>query len=176
MIYKDKLKFDAATITSSEYEFLSNFAKNNSLKNILEFGTGASTYSFLEVGCHVTTFETSRKYIPRMFPELLTLKECSVIYYNLDSLKSIILKQRFDLAFIDGPFGKPHLSRIESCLFSITYTDHLLLHDFKRTGERETLNFIVNKFPSWKFIQIETSRKMGYLYNFAKVNPLIPVS
>jgi hypothetical protein len=171
MLYKDRIKFDAATITNCEYDFLYDFVKRNNIKTVLEFGTGASTYCFLENNCKITTFETSKRYIPKVFPEILTFPNCVVVYYTVELLKNITLNETFDLTFVDGPFGKPHLSRLESCLFSMKYSNHLLLHDFKRKGEIETVDFLTKETPAWKSITINTRRKIGYLYKSDKTNP-----
>lgn len=174
MIYKDKIAFDDWTITNSEYDFLYALAKANNAKSVLEFGTGASTCSFLEHGCRVTSFETSARYIDLRYPYLRTDSNCSLIFYEIGKhpFGLISLGEKFDLAFIDGPNGTKNLSRLDSCLFALKYTDHIFLHDFRRSGERETFAYIIEQYPEWKTATLKTDREIGYLYRGNKL--LIP--
>jgi len=168
----NNIPFNGYSITKKEFEFLDNLIKKNNLEKILEFGTGTSTICFLNNNCFTTSFETSQNYIKKFFFRLTQIKNCNIIYYKINQLNDIILNQFFDLAFIDGPNGTKTMSRIDSCLFSIKYTNHLLLHDFRRVGEQESLKYIINNFPKWKLLTIKTDRCLGYLYNSDKVVPL----
>lgn len=166
---KDKLTFDAAAISEMEYDWLIKFAKENQIKTVLEFGLGASTYAFLEAGCDVTTFETNQSYSGK-FSDLPFA--CNVRIYKKENTLKEKLGRRFDLAFIDGPLGEKNYSRFLACLFCTRYSDHLLLHDYRRVGEQETFNYIAGEMPEWKVDVINTSRKMGYLHKGSKYNCL----
>lgn len=169
----NNLKFGNAAINVEEYNFLYNITKLNIFKNILEFGPGTSTYSFLENGCNVVTLELSNTYIEKNYSDLKN--KCKIIYYDINSLHNVLLDETFDLAFVDGPIGTKSFSRLESCLFSIKYAKHLLLHDFTRIGEEETILFILSEFSNWKKSSYNIPIKFGYIYDCNKTNPLITI-
>lgn len=164
--YKHNLIFNDAAIHESEYDWLYDFVKKNNIKNVLEFGLGVSTYCFLENDCNITTFETSLEY-SKKFTNLSN--KCKIINYKKEDILDISLNERFDLAFVDGPFGTKSLSRLNSCLFSMRYSDHILLHDFQRVGEKETAKFITDNYKDWNVITIETKRKLGYFFKKHKL-------
>lgn len=159
--YKQFVTFNDAAIAEEEYEWLYNFVKDNNIKTVLEFGLGASTYCFLENGCKVVTFETSKSYADsfKHFGE-----DCEVVIYNKNDKIEREFDYKFDLAFVDGPFGTKSLSRLNSCLYSIKNADHVLLHDFRRSGEKETADFITSRYEEWSVETIQTRRHMGYFH------------
>lgn len=174
MFYRHNIHFDGYAITQKEYSFLGELVAINRISRVLEFGTGASTCSFLEHGCRVTSFETSARHIDLRYPYLRTDSNCSLIFYEIGKhpFGLISLGEKFDLAFIDGPNGTKNLSRLDSCLFALKHTDHIFLHDFRRNGERETFAHIIEEYPEWKAVTLKTDREIGYLYRGNKL--LIP--
>jgi hypothetical protein len=159
MRYRDDIKFNDATIHIDEYNYMVNVISLNNIKNVLEFGLGASTFCFMENDCNITTFETSLKYA-KQFPNVV----CDIVIYENDKLMDYNFEKTFDIAFIDGPFGVKHLSRLNSCLFALSRTNNILLHDFNRLGEQETFKYIIEHNPEWKMKKINTRRGMGYLF------------
>lgn len=166
MIFKDY------SITSDECDFFYKMVTENNIQRVLEFGTGISTIIFLRIGCYITTFETSKRFVETEFPTLKSELKCNIIYYIPENLNTIHVEDRFDIAFVDGPRGIKHLSRLESCLYCLDKTNHILLHDFQRGGEQETFKYIVDNFPEWKLVVINTKRKIGYLFNSKETLPL----
>jgi len=162
MKYKNDLVFSRATIRPQEYDFIYSLCKINNIKTVLEFGTGISTYCFLENDCYIMSYETDKQYVP---DGLYKQEKCEIILYNYDNLDNMKSDKMFDLAFIDGPRGLEHLSRFKSCLFAVSCTNHVLMHDFCRLGEQETASYFVKMYDGWKLNHLKTEVDMGYLYS-----------
>jgi hypothetical protein len=70
--------------------------------------------------------------------------------------KPLVLTERFDLALIDGPIGTVHMSRIESVKAAEGITNLILIHDAKRNGERETIQYLTGK--GWEAQKFSSDR------------------
>jgi len=141
MKYKNLCTFGGSTIDEIEYDFICGYVKEHKIKNVLEFGTGISTYCFLENDCEIVSFEYQSKYFN--YYKNIFNKYGNVNMVMFDNTNPIIIKDFtfpfFDMAFIDSPKGgkrKRHdCARLNSCIFSSDKTNTIMIHDSKRRSE-----------------------------------------
>lgn len=145
MRYIDKMQFTPATINPKEYEFLVEYVKRYSIKSVLEFGPGVSTYAFLENDCQIVALEHTDWFFEH-FIKQFEAQQLSVRvgrYRNAPEVNPSMVITQCDMAFIDSPPGIPGaahkpFNRLNTCLFASRYTRRILLHDSSRIGERLT--------------------------------------
>lgn len=131
-------------------------------KSIVEFGLGESSKfisTYIKNELHNTThqiLEQSEDW-HRAFNERFELHSNSMVQICPLVIKQInghevncyseideLLKKKYDLYIVDGPFGSKHFSRYDIVNFAKEFTNDkqfiILLDDTQREGERETLN------------------------------------
>ncbi len=122
----------SGAIRKKEFHFLNDFCKEHNVKNIVEFGSGASTLSFSLEGYNITSYETSEYWRDRV---RLFLSYDPIKMWDGKAFK---LEEDVDLVFIDGP--DPPDSREESFKTAITSNaKYIAAHDVFRHIEQ---NFI----------------------------------
>lgn len=131
-------------------------------RSILEFGLGQSSnlfsrYAAKDAGSSVITVEHDQAWIDfyassrptpsNMRLEMLELKNINYKGRETLSMKDVTVlagQQKFDLIFVDGPFGSPHYSRsqvLELLPANISPDNFcIVLDDYDRDGEKETGN------------------------------------
>jgi hypothetical protein len=84
--------------------------------------------------------------------KLETKKNKGISYNSFSNFSEIIQKRKFDFYLIDGPFGSKSYSRYDAVelLSPITPQDDFLIlfDDVERTGEQETVNYLLKMFKS----------------------------
>jgi len=141
-------------------------------KRIIEFGLGesskfVSTYldNYLFNSEHLiieqdsnwqtifeSKFELSSRSVIKVLP--LIKKKIKEYYFNgYDNIESEITST-FDLYIIDGPFGSPNYSRFDVFTLAekLSKQDEfiILMDDYDRHGERETVNELLKMFKNKK--------------------------
>jgi predicted O-methyltransferase YrrM len=136
------MTYGDGSINAENFDFLRKFIKQNSIKSVLEFGPGTSTLCFLACGCDVDTCECKESYFHQYKNEFRGNTKINVhVYDDVDNVSVPSLeKDRYDMAFIDGPVGRARLSRLNTLLFSASKTDIIMLHDAARKGELESID------------------------------------
>ncbi|MFX1295908.1 MAG: hypothetical protein ACFFD2_13790 [Promethearchaeota archaeon] len=156
-IFNRILKLKTGFISSDDYAFLYKFCQKHKIKKILEFGPGTSTYCFLKFkNVKLISYEYNQEWLKNAqekFKNYPNIKICK--FENKENL-DIDIKETFDLAFIDSPLGSPSMSRLNTCLWASQQTNLIILHDARRKGEQETINYF--ETFGWKSTFINTNK------------------
>jgi len=142
----DTIDFNAATITKEEYHFLSNFLKDEKIKNVLEFGPGISTYCFIENDCNVSSVECDVKWYDK-YKEVFKIYDKIDIIYNDFRKKGFleigeIEEKSYDIVFVDSPPAQAPFARLNTLLYAFEKSDTILLHDCRRYAEENSLKLL----------------------------------
>lgn len=152
--------YNSYSIKPDDGDWLQEFVTTNGVKTVLEFGPGASTWSFLNAGCEVVSLEYQDHWFRHYQREFSDHPAVTIMRY--ENRGELIIPEldsrKFDLGFVDSPVGKlgaiyKKFARINSCEFVAAHTDLWLLHDARRPGEKNTLSVFEDKgwtveFPS----------------------------
>lgn len=164
-------------------------------KNILECGLGQSSKMTIQYAKHFNSklnicehnkswiefftesYENVSQYIKSFDLENTTIKKKETLTYK--DFKQKIGDEKFDLIFIDGPYGSKHYSRPQ--LLELDFTKNLeksfviLFDDYQRKGEQETVHLVEENLKSAnidytkslyysdKTLCIICSKDLGYL-------------
>jgi len=151
-------------------------------KHILEFGLGESSKfvtAFLENklinSSHLIiehdenwykSFKNNFDLSERTTVEICPLSKRNVLNYEVNTylgLKNVV-KQKFDLYIIDGPFGSFHYSRYDivelAKEFKINDEFIIIIDDYQRKGEKETVQKLFELFKK-KSIPIYSGEYSG---------------
>jgi len=176
MKYMGKVKrFGRGCITEEEYYYLYDFVTKNNIKNVVEFGPGTSTFSFLEADCNIVSFETSGKWKRYYDEKFAKFKNVKVVIFN--NRKKIHLPKHcpssFDMAFIDGPPARGVVdgpARLQPTEFCENITNVMLFHDGERVGEKKTLKIMEDKGWNIKFAPVKNNN-IGICYKGSYIIP-----
>ncbi len=155
-------KLRSGRISGIDYEFLYDFCEKNNISRILEFGPGASTRAFLKLKeIEICSYEFNPKWLKFAQQEFASYPNLTISKFDDQDEIEIDAEGSFDLCFIDSPVGKPSLSRLNTCLCASKYSNLIILHDSKRKGERETIQYM--QTLGWKTHFINTSKGLCIL-------------
>lgn len=162
----DTINFNAATITKKEYIFLSNFLKDKKIRNILEFGPGISTYSFIENSCIIDSIEFSEKWYKEYKNIFSKYNKVNIIYNNFQKEGFIdipeISNKYYDMVFIDSPPGIFPFSRLNTLLYSFKKSKVILIHDYNRKSEKNSID-ILKKIYNFTLRYFDEDKGIGIL-------------
>lgn len=118
-------------ITFDDWRFIEAILRENKIKTVLEFGAGLSSLLISELA-EVVSYETISEHAvfvqSKMIENRLTIRN-----WNGKDIEGDIGK--FDLAFVDGPFGGSKYGREHSIRIASEHSDKIIIHDGKREGE-----------------------------------------
>ncbi len=150
------------------FYILNRILKDYRPKSILEFGLGESS-KFISIvldnyllECNHTIVEHDKnwqklflnqfKLSDRSEIKILKLLEKEIKGYKSNGYENIdsIIKQKFDLYIIDGPFGSEHYSRYDIVNIAKGFSKKdefiIIMDDYDRIGESETVNVLLDLF------------------------------
>lgn len=152
MKYLERVKLGGFAIERRDYYELVEFVRQAGVKQVLEFGPGATTWAFLEAGCDVWSLEFGEKYLAAAAEAFKDQDKVKLIKVDLKHELQVpeIEGRRFDVCLVDSPYGRyyRHFSRLNSSIFAMRVSDTILMHDARRKKERLTLKFIEDS--GWK--------------------------
>lgn len=155
--YINRANLSGGSIRPDGYHFLVHFIKANKWSSVLEVGPGASTWAFLENNCQIDSIEHDPQWLQKHGIDLREfLGNCQqhvqtgeyrftgqVRLFPFKNEDTIIvpplMSSYYDFAFVDGPPGKPTLSRWNAMQFALERANVVAIHDCNRVGEKETL-------------------------------------
>jgi len=140
-VLKEKPIWNAMSITANDWEVLKGFISMNNIKSIVEFGAGVSTTLFDQAGVNVVSYET----IPAMV-EKTKEKTPNAEFIIWDGKTPPEIKERFDMAFIDGPHGGKNREPSYKAIAE-SAVDIVACHDAMRQEDRQ---WIDKYFKDWK--------------------------
>jgi ADP-heptose:LPS heptosyltransferase/glycosyltransferase involved in cell wall biosynthesis len=121
------LPFNSGSVTVRDWDFIKQTIEKNNIKSVLEFGAGLSTLLFKDLGLNIRTYETSQGWIDKI---KAISPSCDVRLWDGKNLDE---KDRFDLAFVDGPSGGG--TREMSTKIASEQADIVIVHDASRADE-----------------------------------------
>ena len=143
---------------------LSDFKPNN----ILEFGLGESSKfvsafldNLLPNSKHLIIehdaiwykkFQNNFKLSTHTSVEICPLYKQYIFDFEVNSYSGLkdVIKQKYDLYIVDGPFGSEHFSRYDIVCLANEFTNNdefiILIDDYHRVGEKETVKELLNLF------------------------------
>ena len=136
--------------------------------SILEFGLGESSKfvsSYIENELQNTTHliieqnkDFYKDFLKRhQLPSQSKVSICplyqkNVFNHKVNSYKGLkeIVKQKFDLYIVDGPFGSAHYSRYDIVELASEFSENdefiIIIDDYNRIGEKETVKLLIQLF------------------------------
>lgn len=158
-------------------------------KNILEIGLGQSSLMVTAYGsthdCNHVIIEHDKEWIS-FFEHKLHGNNYSIFTPNLikpniegylvnmyDDISPVAEGQKYDLIIIDGPFGSPDISRIDTLNYmSEILSDNfiIMLHDAERPGEQNTIKMLENLLKE-DGIDFHHGYKPGIAYTYIATSP-----
>lgn len=60
-----QIPYTSWSISTQEYELLKTWCAEHGVKRVMEFGPGASSYAFLEMGCQLVSYEHDEAWIQK---------------------------------------------------------------------------------------------------------------
>ena len=157
------LSFGNGAVSRDEYFFLKQVAKDNEIKNVIEFGPGTSTQAFVKNNCEIYSFESNDRWLYFYRDKFKNNDKVHLIKFEDNNSYDDILKNSFDIAVVDGPVGKKEFSRMSSCLIASKVTDNILMHDASRKGEQDTIKYFIEQ--GWKYLSLN-KKNTGYNTRF----------
>lgn len=91
------------TITKDLFDYIIEHFPCNQYSNILEIGSGRSTFYFREAGYNITSIEENKEFAEQNQSTYLPIVNN---YYEADKFKKIITSKKWDILLIDGPYKK----------------------------------------------------------------------
>lgn len=149
------------SLTKIEFEILQKIINNNNIKSVLEFGPGTSTVFFKNMKCNIDSYEYVQKYMD-YYKKIYNID--STIFYDVPGL-NIITDKMYDLSLVDSPKGTKHLSRYNTLHYAISSSKIVIIHDCHRSGEKESIQKIMNDNPDIKCHIYNTEKGLCLLYN-----------
>lgn len=124
-------------ISRIDFDIITYITKLTNAKHILEFWPGVSTYAFIQWWANfIHSYEDDPNYLKKYTEEFKWYPGISIIWW---SPYDEAFEKVYDIAFVDGPKWKDHLSRIESLQYAVLNSKLTILHDSKRIWESESL-------------------------------------
>jgi hypothetical protein len=160
--------FRSASILPDEYQFLQEFCKANNVRQVIEFGPGASTLAFLRAGCAVVSVEEDGRHFQDA-QRTLMVPNCTLLLGSPPAIMEhpAVAAHTFDLAFVDGPAAKGPLPRLNSIQAAMNRAQVVMLHDANRPGETATLAEMM-KGGEWTLEKHPSKRGIAVLRRKAK--------
>lgn len=127
------LKFGGGSITEIEWNWIKETCELLKAKTVIEVGSGFSTTCFMNIMEHVDSYETNDAFIKELNSRVDHTK-VNIIKYNYPIFP--VNKNKYDVAFVDGPGQNNNNGRMNSMLFVEPLSDYVFIHDFSRKGEK----------------------------------------
>jgi hypothetical protein len=160
---RERATFNAFSVSQMECERLADFVRQNNIKSVLEFGPGASTWYFADVGCDVVSLEYDEKWFRRYKQAFQDVPNVRILKFTNASTVLVpeLGNRTFDFAFVDSPVGTLYKerSRLNSCEFVAERTSQWMLHDSQRVAERQTLDEFAIR--GWRVEPVPDSPKLS---------------
>ena len=131
------LEWGGKFITQSDYDFILNIIKKDSIKTILDIGSGIHTILLSKIVDKIDVLEAdknNRKRVEKYLPD-------NVRMINWD--KQDIDLEKYDLVFVDGPPGGKN--REISFKIAAKCSDNVIVHDESREWETKFQNKYLSK-------------------------------
>lgn len=162
------IQYGGFSIDKAEGAEILRCVRDLGAKSVLEFGAGMSTLVLTgELGkSAVWSFEDH----PETLADLLTYQVCrrdmsrEYTPAMLSADRALFKRERFDLAFVDGPpaFSPAHLfngcARYWSVFAAKQFADAILMHDTERDGEKATIRALLS---SWTRTDYASARGLS---------------
>ena len=142
-----KMGFDNGAISLEEWKALDEFFVSRQLYNVVEIGTGFSTYLFSMVADQVLSLDTDQQWLELVADYLGPRKNVDLVKYDYPDFSSAAASIAFyppqtTLCFVDGPAGhnkKNPNSRRDSMILAKNYFKYIAIHDSRRQGEANNI-------------------------------------
>jgi len=127
------------SVDAQDVAAMREVATTHGARTVLEFGPGASTAAFLDLGLDVTSYEHDPAWLAKLRAELPAGAKLHG-YANAERLSLPEIEGRaFDLALVDGPPGIPEAppyNRFNAAAVCAAASPLVLVHDARRDRER----------------------------------------
>lgn len=141
--------YNPGTISEQEFNIIDSIVKKFSIKTVLEFGPGVSTYVFIKNQCKILSIENDIEFLEKNKKRFIDYNNIEFFLNdqaNIINLKNKLDNQIFDLCFIDGPRadGEQYklFNRIDSYIMAYLNSKYILCHDTNREKDRNSINLI----------------------------------
>lgn len=125
-------------ISQKDWEFLRNIIQRNSLRTVLEFGTGLSSLMLSET-VEVVSYETDPEWAKLIEEKKIAgLNKLIIKIWNGKDIPAELLNgKRYDVVFVDGPPGlvTGGVGRSVSIPLATKLSDKVIIHDAQRDEE-----------------------------------------
>lgn len=157
-IYPKELEFWKWAVEVLDFDILMATTRAVAAKKILEFWPWVSTYAFI-LWCADTihSYEADPEYY-KLYTEEFKDYPWVDIRFGEDYPET---DELYDIAFVDGPKGSEHLSRINSLNYAVKHSKITILHDSKRPGENESLKALQSE--GYVITNIDTTVWMTFI-------------
>jgi predicted O-methyltransferase YrrM len=177
MYEKAKPHFSSYSLSPAEYDFLAEDASRRSIKTVLEFGPGISTFAFLSAKVtEIISLEYNKDWVDTYTKTFKENKNVTVVHFENTPYLDIKIanKRKFDAAFIDSPTGGMYrkFSRINSMLYASARSDLLYMHDADRGAEQRTI--AVLQELGWDEVAYGPKRKIVVLKKKNTIYKVLP--
>lgn len=131
-----KIPWGDFSIGGGDWIFLKGVVQEHNVKNILEFGCGLSSLLLSELA-EVESFEILDEYAQKIIARATEKNRLTVRAW--DGTECTPFKDRYDLAFVDGPKGKSAggIGRQHSIRIAAQCADMVVIHDAGRPDEMQ---------------------------------------
>lgn len=164
------LTFGNASISKSEFDIIDNLVKKYNINTVLEFGTGSSTYAFIQNNCSIISVETDQNYINKyknIYNSYSNIEFLLNDQKNILNIKNVLANKYFDLGFIDGPRADLQqyklFNRIDSYVLASMHCKYILCHDSNRSKDRNSINLMFDK-DIYNIKEFKSDRGLTLIY------------